>query len=308
MSVKIKKIELPQSGRVICVSDIHGSLDEFQALLKKVGYGADDTLILLGDLWLKGRQPRETIEFIVKLAENPNVHALLGNCDWVRKKLSDEENAWADTLPHIIDAGDYVFVHAGLRPGSLDTQKLDFCVKNDAFLETSPPLDRWVVTGHWPTFNYTHGVPSCNPIVNREKRIIAIDGGMVVRHGGQLNAFIIENGEFSFESFDSMPTVNITAPQSEDGGFNITWLDRHVERVSEGAEFSLCRHIESGRELEIANDQLWDDGGHLAVSIGTDYQLPLNAGDTVSVVAEYSDRYLAKHGGTVGWVSKSVTK
>ncbi|MDR0905143.1 MAG: metallophosphoesterase [Oscillospiraceae bacterium] len=304
MSVKVKKIALPQASRVICVSDIHGSLNEFRRLLAEVGFGESDALILLGDLFLKGKQPRETLEFIINLAENSNVHALLGNCDW-DEDLTGRENAWLGGLPHIIDAGEFIFVHAGLKTGELEAQDEWFCMKNDAFLETAAAFPHWVVTGHWPVINYRHEIPSCNPIVNADKRIIAIDGGMVVQSVGQLNAFIIENGEFSYHSVDSLPTAAAAAPQSESGGFSITWLDRFVEVISEGAEFSLCRHTASGRELEIANDKLFEDrDGRLGCGSVTDYCLPLATGDTFSVIREYSDRYFAKRGGIVGWVSK----
>ncbi len=45
---------------------------------------------------MKGPQPHETLQYIIRLAENPNVHVLHGNCDWGQDYLTPEEEAWQD--------------------------------------------------------------------------------------------------------------------------------------------------------------------------------------------------------------------
>jgi len=330
--IKVKTIELPKRGRTICVSDIHGNYDLFKALLDKVAYSETDTLILLGDLWLKGMQPRETLDFIMELCERPNVHALLGNCDPCYEPLNDFDVVWTQkmpvyepagadgeaflkSLPHIIDAGEYVFVHAGLQqntdgsPVAFAEQNGYFIMKNDAFAETALPLDRWIVTGHWPTNNYCHEIGCYNPQIDRDKRIIAIDGGNVVESKGQLNAFIIENGEFSHASVDSLPKREVTAAQEAHGGeLHVTFLDRHIELIEERVEISLYRHLATGKTLEVGDRDIWHDGDKLATSGGTDYWLPLSVGDTVSVVRDYGERLLCKHNGVLGWVAAACIK
>ncbi len=67
---------------VYAVSDIHGALDEFERLLKKIGFqgGGSDTLYLLGDYGDWGAKSMETLRFVQELDENyENVHCLLGN-------------------------------------------------------------------------------------------------------------------------------------------------------------------------------------------------------------------------------------
>ena len=64
------------------ISDIHGALDEFKALLRKIGFRPDgsDELYLLGDFGDWGARSLETILFIKELAEAcPHVHPLMGN-------------------------------------------------------------------------------------------------------------------------------------------------------------------------------------------------------------------------------------
>ena len=51
---KVQKLELPAGRRVLAVSDIHGNLDFFQALLRQVGFCRNDILIILGDVLEKG--------------------------------------------------------------------------------------------------------------------------------------------------------------------------------------------------------------------------------------------------------------
>ena len=40
--------------------------------------------------------------------------------------------------------------------------------------------------------NYSEEAPSNNPVIDKEKKIIAIDGGNAIKEAGQLNVFIIQ--------------------------------------------------------------------------------------------------------------------
>ncbi|GHU88456.1 hypothetical protein FACS1894202_04570 [Clostridia bacterium] len=217
--------------------------------------------------------------------------------------LSDAERLWLRALPHILESREYIFVHGGLTSDNLAEQETGTCLKNDAFMENGLKFGKYVITGHWPTGNYTHKIQCFNPVVSEEQRIIAIDGGNVIQSRGQLNAFIIQNGAFSFDSADALPTARVKSPQAASGGdLTITWLDRFVELLERGEDFSLYRHIKTGKTILLANRDVWTDGE----AQGTDYFLPVGEGDTVSVVSEYSDRILAKKDGTVGWIMKTL--
>ena len=305
MELIVKSTDFPKDKRVICISDIHGSLDLLRELLRKVKYAGDDILVLLGDLYTKGRQGQDTLKYIIELSQNLNVYVLRGNCDWTTEEyLSESEKAWLDALPHVMETPQYIFVHGGLPGGTFETEDAIPYMKNDAYMEQGYKFDKYVITGHWPTINYAREIPSYNPIIDEESHIIAIDGGNAIVSGGQLNAFIIDNGEFSFEYAEDLPKRRILKPQdASEGAMTITWNDRFVELVEQGEVFSRYRCRKTGNILEIPNDRIWTDKwGHLCSAQWTDYLLPLDAGDEVSVIKDYGSKLLAKKGGIMGWV------
>ena len=286
-------LEIPAGVRCICVSDIHGELALFKKLLDKMGFCEADILILLGDLYLKGSEPDATLEYIVDLAKRPNVHVLRGNCDW----RHDKHQEWLDDLPMIIESDDYVFVH-----GSPED------VRENAFMEGAGLQEKWTVAGHWPVNNYCHEIACVNPIINREKRIIAIDGGCINAPGGQLNGFVIRDGKFSFDSVDRFPMAVATHRQKEaKGTLNITWNDRFVTVVKRRPEFSVVRHNASGIEIEVPTACLRkDEEGAMWCESLTNHRPAVRPGDAVAVVASFSDRHYIKKDGILGWIGLEV--
>jgi hypothetical protein len=314
MPPKIARRSIPNSKRLICISDIHGELDLFRQLLDKVGFCDEDMLVLPGDVYLKGSQCHECLKFVMELSKRPNVLVLRGNCDWTGEDYLDEDDvAWLEDLPHIIESENFIFVHAGIESMNLSQQDPVFCMRNDAFLESysGPVFEKWVMVGHWPNSNYCHEIPYCNPIVNEEKRIIAIDGGNVVRPYGQLNAFIVTVDGFFWDYVDKFPKMEITQAQVGNvGTLNIVWLDHYVETVESGAEFSYVRHLTSDKILPVPNNKIWqDDIGKTCIgAMATDHWLSVSEGELVSVVEVFSDRIFAKKDGVAGWVWANKAK
>ncbi|MGG2014783.1 metallophosphoesterase [Bacillus sp. S10(2024)] len=94
---KIKELSIPNNVRIIVISDIHGELELFKALLEKVKFSKEDYLIINGDLCEKGSNSKGVVNYVMELSfKNPNVHVIEGNCDTVVEELLNEN-------PHLIN-------------------------------------------------------------------------------------------------------------------------------------------------------------------------------------------------------------
>lgn len=126
-------------NRTLVVGDVHGCLEELERLFEHVKLGAQDRVVMVGDLVAKGPDSLGVIRLLRRLG----AEAVLGNHDarllrchhavlhdedlsrWsdvVRKlerELSDDDWAWLEALPYTIDLPLHssVVVHAGLVPG-----------------------------------------------------------------------------------------------------------------------------------------------------------------------------------------------
>lgn len=79
----IKKVNLPDSYRVICIADIHGNITALKRLLSKINYDKEkDYLFILGDLLERGKDEEVlTINYLYELSKNDRVFMISGNND-----------------------------------------------------------------------------------------------------------------------------------------------------------------------------------------------------------------------------------
>ena len=61
---------------IYCMSDIHGELDRFKAMLDLINFSSDDTLYIIGDVI--DRHPGG-VEILKIIKDTPNMFMLLGN-------------------------------------------------------------------------------------------------------------------------------------------------------------------------------------------------------------------------------------
>ena len=127
------------------ISDIHGCIKTFKALLSKINFSKADELYLLGDYIDKGPKSKEIIDYIWGLqASGHTIHCLKGNHEqmmldtlidgsqlsswllhggwntissfkvrWL-KEIPDRYIHWMKQLPYYFELDDYILVHAGL--------------------------------------------------------------------------------------------------------------------------------------------------------------------------------------------------
>ena len=223
----------------------------------------------------------------------------------IREAFAPELDFLRD-LPHILLSDDYLFVHGGVpREDRLDELDAYGCMKNDNFLDQGRSFRRWVIVGHTPVTLYRADIPSAKPLLDHDRHIASIDGGCVLKADGQLNALILPQrpgGEFSYAAYDGLPVMTALEDQtpSEDP-LNIRWGRSRVEVLDTGTEFCRCRHMETGRELDILIEYLrWDEERDYCED-STDYRLPVTAGDRLSVARQTSRGALCKKDGVTGW-------
>lgn len=209
-------------------------------------------------------------------------------------------------LPQIIETPHYIFVHGGIRPDKpMSEQIAGECMKFDDFMSKGFSFDKWVIVGHWPVMLYLPDRVCANPIIDREHHIISLDGGCVLKDDGQLNGLIIPcegSEDFDFAAYDPFPVKTVVTPQK--GGersYYIRWGDNKVQVLDRGREFSRCRHVRTGYEMDILTKYLYSDEEYCSCNDSTDRVLELNEGDEVSVIEETSKGWLVKHKGTSGW-------
>ena len=346
--------EFQKGRRIIAVSDIHGNLPFFDALMDKIALTPRDILVLVGDILEKGRDSLALLRRVMELCRTHTVYPLCGNCDGLVlrffetdaldrfffstylpqhpestlrqlareggfEQLEDlprlrrdlrraypEILAWLEGLPTILETEHLVFVH-GEVPSLSHMEALDrwHCMKNDDFLSQNRSFDKWVIVGHWPVTLYNPSIPSAAPILLPERKIASIDGGCVLKADGQLNALILERPDapdFSWTAWDGLPTVTALDPQSPSrDSLNIRWGRSALELLEKGEELSLCRHVETGRELLILNAYLRQGPRGLWCEDSTDYRLPVSPGDRLTLVRRTKQGFLCKKDGVTGW-------
>ena len=217
------------------------------------------------------------------------------------------ETAFLMGLPHILEAGNFIFVHGGVpREDALEELDAYSCMKNDDFLGQGLSFRKWVVVGHWPVTLYNPGIQQSAPIIDRERHIASIDGGCVLKLDGQLNALIIPdiNGDgLDFLTYDGLePVTALDAQEASSDPVNIRWSDSVVEVLAEDGDCVRVRHPSSGRELWLPRDFVgrWRDG-QIHTEDATDYRLPVEPGDTLYLVRETRRGCLVKKDSVTGW-------
>lgn len=226
----------------------------------------------------------------------------------VKKELREiykEELSFICDLPHIIEIGQYVFAHAAVYPGRMEEMKPSQAMKADDFMNQGYHFDKYHVVGHWPTSLYCKEIPDCNPKIDKENKIISIDGGNVLKRDGQLNALIIPDlfeDEVSFTYVDQLRKAKVLNTQEAgDTSYCIPWTDSLVGLLRTEKDFTYCEHLSSGYKMWIPNTYLCEDRDGWHTEDISDYQIPLTYGDIISVIEATSRGYLVKKNGVIGW-------
>jgi hypothetical protein len=212
------------SSRTLIVGDVHGCIEELNALLAEASFRAgEDRLIFIGDLIGKGPHSRAVYE----RARELKADAILGNHEWrllesveggkpagkavrrLREEFGDGFDALIEDLkqwPFWIDSDAFLAVHGGLIPG-----------RGPAI---SRPVDlvnirTWDGTGddlqdpkNPPWFEFYHDV---RPVVFGHWAVL---GGVVRENVIGLDTGCVYGGELSLVIFPGRKIVSVPAKKA----------------------------------------------------------------------------------------------
>jgi len=211
-----------------CISDIHGCLDEFNALVEKINFNPEyDTLYILGDVIDRGDYPIGCLQYIMK---NKSMQFILGNHERMMLDYFDEANnevgkdmwlhngsdsteiqllalpkeeraallEYLKTCPlyKTIDVNGRAFFlsHAGLdvrKPIPKQTVH-NLTWSRESFLQKRALKTHICIHGHTPTHYLNVGENDCSVWVDmRHKDKICIDCGCV--YGGAMAALRLDD-------------------------------------------------------------------------------------------------------------------
>jgi len=212
--------------RLIVYGDLHGCLEEFKALRKKIGIKKKDIEVIVGDSIIKGPFTRKTIKYVRK----NGINLILGNNEdkllrcfekedkcsdrfWsFAKELKKKDIEFLKTLPYFMKFKNITIVHGGI-PITLKTldKKLsdkekkeltllryyDKNLKSLNWLERDKRYKYWaeLYDGREGFVVYGHQ-PFKEPKI--DKYAIGIDTGCV--YGGKLSAVIFKKKGDKFDT------------------------------------------------------------------------------------------------------------
>lgn len=272
----------------ICVESVQGFFDYLLSL--RAHYGTSFFDELTSELGYIAEYPED----ILKSKDEVIAHF-------------EQEFDFLSSLPTIVETQNFIFVHGGLRDKNLrDNVKRDLfeLIKYNDFMHTEHCFNKYVVVGHWPVSLYGNKIYQANPIIDRDKKIISLDGGCGIKEEGQLNLLMIPEincsiDDIHYVSYDGLPIFSALSNQEEsEDSINIRWTDNEIRVLQKDKEFTYVVHVATGRRLWLPDSHILDDS-HCRDY--TDYRLPVQIGDKLSLVEKTSKGYIVKKEGVVGW-------
>ena len=183
------------------------------------------------------------------------------------------------------------------------------------FFNQSHKANKYVVVGHCPVVNYSEKAPSNNPVIDKEKKIIAIDGGNTIKEAGQLNAFIIQRkptgDKFSYIYVDCFPEYEVIADFHADATMQggVTYPHYYIEPIEKKQDYTICRQRETNTLLYVKDEYIkqLDSGEYTVKTDISCAQISVKKGDIVSLIDGSCSGYdLIKKDGVEGWIEKGI--
>ena len=212
------------------------------------------------------------------------------------------------SLPTILETQRMIFVHGGIpheRLDELEGTDAFPILKFDDFYSAGLSFQKYVVVGHWPSVLYSETYPHYEPLIDRERHIISLDGACGIKTEGQLNLLILpdwRSEDYSLLTWDKLPVI--TALDSQAGSPKeearyIPWNDHAVKLIEKGEEVS--KVLYHGRPMTVPTQYIFHHNGVLSCIDTTDYVLPVSPGDRLSLILKLNYGCFVKKDSVSGW-------
>lgn len=125
LSSRIITLKDEKDFRLISISDIHGGLDLFKKLIKKVKLKSNDYFVIIGDFIEKGKFNKETLSYIRELSKKENIIVLAGNCEVFITSLITEKYNSKKLIGYIKYKSYNSIIDEWLEELNIDIDKID---------------------------------------------------------------------------------------------------------------------------------------------------------------------------------------
>lgn len=218
-------------------------------------------------------------------------------------------------LPVCLETEKFIFVHAGLenRPDWENTDNT-YAITVPWFLRKENPTDKWMIVGHFPTYNYKRSNATNLPIFDNNKKIIAIDGGLSIKSACQMNFLIInKNGDnYSHEVVWDAPFEKKTV--KEDFSCNlkpvyVDWSNQDMVILDDKNGIVHLRDNVTGGEGYIPKREVYEKDGNIHVYQFLSSFPTVKEGEHVYCCQEDNNMTLViTKDADVGWIPTSILK
>ena len=230
-----------------------------------------------------------------------------------------DEARFVRELPFGLETEGHVFVHAGVSPSrDWKTSTEQELLKNDPFLLSGENnTGKVVVVGHTPVWNSPLSANTNNPIHDRHRQIIGIDGGIGVKSFSQLNALVITQTAEGFhygtlfeDEYPRFRARRSYTPERQNKEFKDAWPDYFLEILQPGTDFSLCRLTGSQKTGLVKNEHICKntDGSCCFAQNSVSTFLTVEADEILALLDGDCGRYayVKNEAGAIGWIPKDV--
>ena len=167
----------------------------------------------------------------IEILPNTNMSHL---CSMLRKHYL-KELSFLNDLPHVLEDSKHIYSHAAIMSEENFGSDFSQVMTTPFFLNKANYFNKTVIVGHLPVTEYCNHIASFDPIYDAKHNVYSIDGGNMVKKGGQLNALLFDNKHSTIERVDNLIEKEVIhdVPYKTQIPFFITWNHGQVKVLFE---------------------------------------------------------------------------